>query len=148
MPIYAFEHSCGWHDVLRRTINERVLPACPNCGQQVELHPLITKEHHARTIIPSVSNRIYNHGQGRWDSGLGRWVHSREEHRQIMKEQGVAELDTSYDAFMASLETTPEPPAPSLEHIKDLWDQEEAEYNKGKRPKEPQIPEKFKLIGE
>jgi len=150
MPMYAYHHeACGWNAVLRRTVDTLALSACPACHEITELRPLITREHHARTIMPSVTNQLYNNGQGRYDEGLGRVIHSRSEHKRIMMQQGVTDVNISEDDFMDTMNR--EPPAAELqmEDVKDAWAHEEAEYNKGKRPAEGgELPDNVKIINE
>jgi len=146
MPFYGYQH-CNYKAVLRRTMSERVLP-CPECG--AEMRPLINREHCPNTIFSSVSNQLYNNGQGYWDPGLGKWVENRQQHERFMKELGVTEYTGTEDEFMSSMEAEQPEPDIGIETVKDVWEQEEAAFNNGKRAqvKEiPKIPQDINMIG-
>ncbi len=133
MPFYAYRHdSCGWNAVLCRSMEYRVLDACPQCGDARELRPLITKEHSPNVMLPAVTNQLYNNGMGKYDSGLGKWLSSRQEHSAEMERQGVTEYSGSYEDYMDAQNREPAPV--SIETIKDYYEEATARVNNGERP--------------
>ncbi len=143
MPFYWYEHDeCGFALLLQRKVDECVMFSCPKCKDTVELRPVISRATCPNIMLPAVTNHVYNNGMGAYDMGLGARLESREQHRQIMKDMDVHEVDVKPDEFLsrstAAQESVKEP---SMDYVKDRYEYYRSEVEKGLTREDKPIPD-------
>ena len=80
MPLYDFECSCGCIKEFIAAIDE--IKKCPACGCKMK-----------RLIPSSFSINMGVGPYGYYDDDLQTYVHTNKHRRQVMKEQGVSEIN-------------------------------------------------------